>query len=232
MPGMPIFQNSPSQLKGQIYVVDNTTDNVVPLHVDNSGNLPVNFAADSTIDTVNTVNTVTAVTDITNDVSIINGATPLNVGTVTAVTDITNDVGIINGTTPLNVGLSAGTNVIGKVQNDLIFTNVDSFGAGTILTPKTVDETAAVVADAQDISQQSSYNWFIKNTGSQDITLVVKISPDNTNWMDDTGDTITVAVDESKMITVTNFLKYASFTIAALGAGLSTTVISCFQAQH
>ncbi|MGB4438534.1 MAG: hypothetical protein WBJ13_04765, partial [Sedimentibacter sp.] len=39
MPGMPVFQDSPSQLKGQIYVLKGSA--VTPLEVDTSGNLTV-----------------------------------------------------------------------------------------------------------------------------------------------------------------------------------------------
>jgi hypothetical protein len=60
--------------------------------------------------------------------------------------------------------------------------------------------------------------------------LVVELSPDGTNWLQDTGTVITVANGQSKMITVTNFLKYARYTIT--GGTAETTVISCFQAQH
>ena len=228
MPGMPIFQDSPSQLKGQIYVLNSVSKDIVPLQVDNTGNLAVNgtvgLASGSNIDTLST---------ITNDVKIVNGSTPLTVdfaesvdidtiSTVTTLDTITNDVKIINGSTPL------------AVENKLVFTNVDSFGAGTPLTETAVGLGATVTADSQDVSQESSYNWFIKNTGTdsedQNITLKVEISPDGTNWLEDTGTTISVPYNTSKVITVTNFLQYARFTIT--GGAAATTVISCFQAQH
>ena len=228
MPGMPIFQDSPSQLKGQIYVLNSVSKDIVPLQDDNTGNLAVNgtvgLASGSNIDTLST---------ITNDVKIVNGSTPLTVdfaesvdidtiSTVTTLDTITNDVKIINGSTPL------------AVENKLVFTNVDSFGAGTPLTETAVGLGATVTADSQDVSQESSYNWFIKNTGTdsedQNITLKVEISPDGTNWLEDTGTTISVPYNTSKVITVTNFLQYARFTIT--GGAAATTVISCFQAQH
>ncbi|HEX2938696.1 MAG TPA: DUF6385 domain-containing protein [Ruminiclostridium sp.] len=324
MPGMPVFQESPSQLKSQIFVEDTSTEKLVALKVDGTGNLPisgtVNFASGSEvalaagtdIDNVNSVTTLGTVTNdvkvisgltplnvsvpsstdinsvasvstlgtVTDDVKVISGSTPLNVsvpsstdinsvasvstlGTVTndvkvvngnstlsvsvpSSTDInsvasvstlgtvTNDVKVINGNSTLNVGLSAGSNLIGKVENQLVFTNVDAFGDQTVLKEKTITASSSVLASQQDISQQSSYNWFIKNTGTtsaaQNVTLVVEISPDGTNWISDTGDTITVPFNSSKMITVTNFLKYARFTIT--GGTSDTTVISCFQAQH
>ena len=303
MPGMPIFQSSPSQLKGQIYVVDSTNSNVVPLKVDNSGNLPVNFSADSTIDAINSVTTLDTITNdvkivngasaltvglatdsaldsvdtlgtITNDVKIVNGASALTVGlatdsvldsvdtlgtitndvkivngasalTVGLATDsaldsvdtlgtITNDVKIVNGASALTVGLAAGENIIGKVQNDLVFTNADSFGSSTLLTPKEIAIGATVESDAQDISKESSYNWYIKNTGTtgsdEDVTLIVQVSPDGTNWVEDTGDSIALIHDTAQIIPVTNFLKYARFVIT--GGTASTTVISCYQAQH
>ncbi|MDD2397201.1 MAG: DUF6385 domain-containing protein [Tissierellia bacterium] len=310
MPGMPIFQDSPSQLKGQIYVLNSTTQSIVPLQVDNTGNLAVNgtvnlasgaevtlasgtdidnVASVTTldtitndvkiingttaldIDTVSTLDTITndvkivngttaltvglaAGTDIdnvtsvttldtiTNDVKIVNGSTNLTVGlaadtdidTVSTLDTITNDVKIVNGSTALNVGLSTGTNIIGKVENQLVFTNVDSFGESTPLQSKAVGISATVTADSQDVSQESSYNWFIKNTGTdsadQNITLKVELSPDGTNWLEDTGSTISVPYNTAKMITVTNFLQYVRFVIT--GGAAATTVISCFQAQH
>ncbi len=236
MPGMPIFQDSPSQLKGQIYVLNSVSSEIVPLQVDDTGNLPVNgtvdiatgaevtLAAGTDIDTVST---------ITNDVKVVNGTTPLTVDfaesvdidtvtTVTTLDTITNDVKVVNGSTSLSV------------ENKLVFTNVDSFGGATPLTETTVGLGATVNADSQDVSLESSYNWFIKNTGTtssdQDITLKVEISPDNTTWLEDTGTVITVPFDTAKMITVTNFLQYVRFVIT--GGAAETTVISCFQAQH
>lgn len=236
MPGMPIFQDSPSQLKGQIYVLNSVSKEIVPLQVDNTGNLAVNgtvdlatgtevtLAAGSVLDTVST---------ITNDVKVINGTTPLTVdfadnvdidtvSTVTTLGTITNDVKIVNGTTPLSV------------ENNLVFTNVDSFGAATPLIEKAVGISANVTSDNQDVSLESSYNWFIKNTGNvsddQNITLKVEISPDETNWIEDTGAIVSVPYNTSKMITVTNFLQYVRFVIT--GGAAATTVISCFQAQH
>ncbi|MFZ7130775.1 MAG: DUF6385 domain-containing protein [Eubacteriales bacterium] len=227
MPGMPIFQDSPSQLKGQIYVLDNINDSIVPLQVDGTGNLAIN----GTVDLATGAEVALAAG---TEVTLAAGADIDNIASVTVVDTITNDVKIVNGTTELSVGLTSGTNVIGKVESELVFTNVDTFGEATPLTSKTVGVTATVEANAQDISQESSYNWFIKNTGitsaDQDITLKVELSPDNTNWIEDTGSTITVAFDTSKMITVTNFLQYVRFVIT--GGAAETTVISCFQAQH
>lgn len=236
MPGMPVFQDSPSQLKGQIYVLNSVSKDIVPLQVDNTGNLAVNgtvslaagtevnLAAGADIDTIST---------ITNDVKVVNGSTPLTVdfaesvdidtiSTVTTLGTITNDVKIINGSTPL------------IFENKLVFTNIDSFGAGTPLTEKAVGLGATVTSDSQDVSLESSYNWFIKNTGNvsedQDITIKVEISPDETNWLEDTGTVISVPYNTSKIITVTNFLQYVRFVIT--GGAAATTVISCFQAQH
>ncbi len=205
MPGMPIFQDLPSQLKGQIYVLDSTTQTVVPLQVDDAGSLAVN------------------------------GTVDLNAGaTIDNITNITNDVKIVNGADPLEVGLNSGSNVIGKVENELVFTNLDAFGEDTPLTPMTVGTSASVVSEVQDISKENSYNWFIKNTGEdssdQNITLVVELSPDQTNWIEDTAVEIEIPFNTAKMITINNFLQYARFTIT--GGAAETTVISCFQAQH
>lgn len=266
MPGMPIFQDSPSQLKGQIYV-ENSTGDLTPLVLDATGSLPVSGTVDlaagaevalaagtevalaagtevtlaagadidnvASVTTVTTVSTVTAVTAITDDVKVVNGTTALTVG-LAAGTEVElaagTEVALAAGT---NVGLSAGTNLIGKVESQLVFTNVDSFGAGTPLTSKSVGIGATENATAQDISLETSYNWFIQNTGTasdQNITLKVQLSPDGTIWLEDTGTTITVAFGVSKMITVTNFLQFARFVIT--GGAAATTVISCFQAQH
>jgi len=279
MPGMPIFQDSPTQLKGQIYVED-SSNNVVPLQLDASSSLPisgeVSFAAGSDISTVSTVTTVGTITNdvpvingtsaftvglasgtdldtvstvttvgtITNDVPVVNGTSALTVGlasgtdldtvsTVTTVGTITNDVSVVNGTSALTVGLAAGSNLIGKVESQLVFTSVDSFGAETILTPQSIGIGATVSSNVQDISTESSFNWFIKNTGTiadQNITLIVELSPDQTNWVADTGTVISLDFGVSKMITVTNFLQYVRFTIT--GGTALTDVISCYQAQH
>jgi hypothetical protein len=312
MPGMPVFQDSPSQLKGQIFVQNTDTDEIIALKVDNTGNLPVNgtvnlapgsevslaagadldsvatlgtitndvkvingasalevaLAAGTDLDSVTTLGTITndvkvvngesalevalaAGTDldsvttlgtITNDVKVVNGESALEVAlaagtdldSVTTLGTITNDVKVVNGESELNVGISAGTNLIGKVQNELVFTYVDSFGEATPLTSQAIGLGETVISESQNISKESSYNWFIKNTGTtsadQDITLTVEISPDGTNWISDTGSVIAVPFNSGKMITVTNFLQYARFTIT--GGAAATTVISCFQAQH
>lgn len=304
MPGMPIFQDSPSQLKGQIYVVDKDDNNkVVPLSVDNSGSLSTSLAAGTTVGLatgatvgltsgttvgltsgatvglasgttvglasgatvglatgtvvgleagtdIDTVSSVTTVGTVTNDVKIVNGTTALTTslasGTTVGLTSGTTvglasgtTVGLTSGTevglaTGATVGLATGANVIGKVQNDLVFTNVDSFGGATPLVAKTITASSTVNSNSQNISKESSYNWFIKNEGTastQDITLKVQLSPDGgTNWIDDTGISISVPNGTSKMITVNNFLQNARFVIT--GGSADTTVISCFQAQH
>jgi len=234
MPGMPVFQDSPSQLKGQIYVLKGSA--VTPLEVDTSGNLTVAGTVGLTTGTEVGLATGTEVglatgTTVglaagTNSIGTVGLTTGTEVGLATGT-----EVGLATGTT---VGLAAGTNSIGKVQNDLVFTNLDSFGAGTILTSKDVGIGATVNADSQDISVESSYSWFIKNTGTtssdQDITLMVELSPDGTNWIEDTGAAVSIPFDTSKMITVNNFLKNARFVIT--GGIAATTVISCYQAQH
>jgi hypothetical protein len=133
------------------------------------------------------------------------------------------------------VGIDTGSNIIGKVINQIVFTDADAFGAATPLTPKNVAGGATVYADAQDISQQTVYDWFIQNTGgnplTQNVTVVVQISPDNSTWIDDTETIITVTAGAAgEMITVTNFLQYARYVIT--GGLAATTVISCFQAKH
>jgi hypothetical protein len=244
MPGMPIFQDSPSQLKGQVYVYNSSTQAVVPLQVDNSGSLLVNGTVDLEAGAQVTLAPNTEVglaagtvvglapnTEVGLAPNTVVGLAPgTDIDTVSTLDTITNDVKVVNGTTDFNVVLSAGTNLIGKVEIQPVFTSDDSFGAATPLTSKTIEIGATVESEAQDISKETSYNWFIKNTGAADITLNVQLSPDLTNWIDDTGDEIPVPADTSRIITVTHFLQYARFVIT--GGAAETTVISCFQAQH
>ncbi|MEZ4357091.1 MAG: DUF6385 domain-containing protein [Eubacteriales bacterium] len=255
---MPIFQESPSQLKSQVYVYDTDTEDIVALTVDSTGSISVTgevglasgtevaLAAGSEValaagTDIDTVSTVTTLGTVTNDVKVVNGTTGLTVGLASgsevALASGT-EVGLASGAQVAlaagsEVALAASSNIIGKVENELVFTNVDSFGGATPLTSKTVATLATVESDAQDISQESSYNWFIQNEGTlvtQTITLIVEISPDGTNWISDTGTIISLANGVGKMITVTNFLKYARFVIT--GGAADTSVISCFQAQH
>jgi len=232
MPGMPIFQDSPSQLKGQIYVLNNATQSVVPLQVDNTGNLSVNGTVNLSSGTEVALAAGTEVALVTGtEVALASGSeVALASGSEVALAS-GSEVGLAIGA---EVGLSAGTNVIGKVENQLVFSNVDSFDGLTPLTPKNIGIGETVNSEAQDVSLESSYNWFIKNTGTdsadQDITLKVELSPDGTNWLDDTGSTISVPFNTARMITVTNFLQYVRFVIT--GGAEATTVISCFQAQH
>lgn len=219
MPGQPIFQDSPNQLKVQIYVLDSIAKDVVPLKVDGSGKLAIDIAEGSVVSLAagTNIDTVTTVGTVTNEVKIVNGATGL-------------DVGLNEGT---EVALANGTNVIGKVEIKLVFTDVDTFGGSQPLTIKTIGSGSTVYANEQNISQQTYYNWFIKNNGTaanQNITIKVELSPDGTNWIDDTGTSIKVQFGNSQMIPVTNFMKYARFVIT--GGTAATTVISCFQARH
>lgn len=247
MPGMPIFQDSPSQLKGQIFVQDSSTSDLVALQVDATGSLSTALVAGTTVGLAAGTNSIGTVALAANsEVALATGTTvglatgTNNIGTVglaagtnsigTVALAANSEVGLEAGTT---VGLAAGTNLIGVVQNQLVFTNEDSFGGATPLTAKAVGIGATVNADSQNISQESSYNWFINNQGTaadQNITLVVEISPDGTTWMQDTGSVISVAFGESKMITVTNFLQFARFVIT--GGAAATTVVSSYQAQH
>ena len=250
MPGMPVFQDSPSQLKGQIYVLKGTT--VAPLEVDTSGNLTVagNVGLTSGTEVGLATGTTVGLAAGTNSIGTVALATGTEVelatGTTVGLAAGTNSIGTVALATGTEVELASGTEValatgttVGlaagtKVQNELVFTNVDSFG-GTLLESIAVGVGATVNADSQDISVESSYNWFIKNTGStssdQDITLMVELSPDGgTNWIEDTGVAVSLPFNTSKMITVNNFLKNARFVIT--GGVAATTVISCFQAQH
>ncbi len=340
MPGMPIFQDSPGQLKSQIYVWDNVSSEIAPLQVDDAGQIAVTGEVDvdaitgdvsvvngttdfdiGTVDTVTTlgsitgdvgvvngasdldIGTVDTVTTITNDVGVVNGASDLDIGTVDTVTtlgsitgdvgvvngasdldigtvdtvttlgSITGDVGVVNGASDLDIGtvdtvttlgsitgdvgvvngasdLDIGTvdtvttitNDVGvingasafSVQNNIVFTDEDSFGGATPLTSKSVGIAEIINSDSMDISQETSYGWFLKNTGTipitQTVTIVVQISPDDSNWLNDTGTVISVAAGASASITVTHFMHYARFVLT--GGSAATTVISCFQAQH
>ena len=276
MPGMPVFQVSPGQLKGQMYVYDNVSGEIVALSVDDSGNLSVigtvDLASGATVGlTTGTTVGLAAGTEEIGTVDLASGATVgLSTGTTVGLAAGTEEIGTVDlasgatvglstgttvglaagteeiGTVDLasgatvglstgtTVGLAAGTEVIGQVQSDLVFTYVDAFGAGTPLTTKTID-TATVNADAQNISKESSYNWYIRNTGTtssdQDITVRVQISPDGASWVDDTGDEIPVAYnDTAVMITVNHFLQFARYVVTRGAA--DTDVVSCFQAQH
>ncbi len=193
MPGMPVFQLSPSQLKGQMFVQNSSTSEIEALTVNSAGSLPV-----------------------AGEVSLASGAT----------------VGLTAGTT---VGLAAGAEIIGLVQNDLVFTNLDAFDTGTtVLTPVTVAATTTVDSEEFDISKESSYNFYIINQGdtsaNQEVTVQAQLSPDGTNWIND-GDSFTLAYnDTASMVTFNNFLQYARFTVT--GGTEGTTVAACYQAQH
>ncbi len=106
--------------------------------------------------------------------------------------------------------------------------------AHTILQNETIAANTPIDSVVVDISKESSYNWFFKNTGTlatQDVVIRVKLSPDGTStWVDDTGVDIAIAHGESKMITVNNFLQYAKFTVS--GNTADVVVNSCYQAQH
>ncbi|HBV67170.1 MAG TPA: hypothetical protein DEF04_02530, partial [Clostridiales bacterium] len=62
------------------------------------------------------------------------------------------------------------------------------------------------------------------------ITIMAELSPDQTNWIEDTSVAIDVPFNTLKMITVNNFLQYVRFTTTCRIA--ATMVISCFQSQH
>jgi uncharacterized protein DUF6385 len=311
MPGMPIFQDTPSQLKGQIYVLNSTTSAVEPLKVDTTGNLnvagtvglatgaevglttgttvgldagttvglaagteeigTVGLATGTTVglaagtEEIGTVGLATGTTvglaagteEIgtvglatgttvglaagTEEIGTVGLATGTTVGLAAGTEEIgtvglaagTEEIGTVGLATGTTVGLAEGTNIIGSVRNDLVFTSADSFGGATILTPKSIGATSTVNSDTKDISKETSYNWFIKNNGTaanQNISLKVYLSANQTDWVEDTGTSITVAFGTSKMITVNNFLQYTRFVIT--GGVAETTVVSCYQSQH
>lgn len=223
MPGMPVYQDFPSQLKGQIYVVDQTNQKVVPLQVDAAGNLNV-------AGTVGLAKGAVVGLAANSEVGLVAGTVvDLADGAIVGLA-ANSEVALANGTT---IGLDAGTNVVGKFEHELVFNSFDAFDAATPMTEKAIGVGEAVTATQRDISKESSYMWFIKNTGTaaeQSITLTVQISPDGINWVDDTGVAISVANGESKIIAVNHFLKYVRYTIT--GGAAATTVISCFQSQH
>jgi uncharacterized protein DUF6385 len=271
MPGMPIFQDTPSQLKGQIYVLNSTTSAVEPLKVDTTGNLnvagtvglatgaevglttgtTVGLDAGTTVglaagtEEIGTVGLATGTTvglaAGTEEIGTVGlaagteeiGTVGLATGTTVGLAAGTEEIGTVGLATGTTVGLAEGTNIIGSVRNDLVFTSADSFGGATILTPKSIGATSTVNSDTKDISKETSYNWFIKNNGTaanQNISLKVYLSANQTDWVEDTGTSITVAFGTSKMITVNNFLQYTRFVIT--GGVAETTVVSCYQSQH
>lgn len=83
---------------------------------------------------------------------------------------------------------------------------------------------------AQNVSVQSVYSYFIKNDGTNAAEVKIQISPDDMNWVDDSGIT-TINSDELKVLVPSKFLKYVRVAFKSSTANQSTSLTIIFQAQ-
>ncbi|MFZ7120763.1 MAG: DUF6385 domain-containing protein, partial [Eubacteriaceae bacterium] len=82
----------------------------------------------------------------------------------------------------------------------------------------------------QDISNLTSYAFFTNNTGVNDATIKIQLSPDNTTWIDDSTE-ISLASGDATILTANKFLKYIRMGYISTTSEQSTTMSVIFQGQ-
>ncbi|RJQ09469.1 MAG: hypothetical protein C4551_03925, partial [Bacillota bacterium] len=86
-------------------------------------------------------------------------------------------------------------------------------------------------ATARDIGEQSQFSFAVKNTGATNgATVKIQISPNNSDWIDDTAET-NVAAASSVALVPGKYLRYARVAYKSQTAGQSTSVTVWYQAQ-
>lgn len=226
MPGLPVYQDSASQLKSQIFGYNLDEDEVKNLLTDNDGKLIITTDATTPIDVeavdldirdlINATDSVAVygndgtdnqilLTDATGRLIITtDGTTPIDVEAVDLdIRDLTNATDSVavygNDGTDNQILLTDDT---GKLEtlNNHNFTDVN-FGTLT-----TADAYAYVAG--QDISNSISYSFYVKNTDLvYSVNLQVQLSPDDINWVDD-GAVTALLANTATILSANKFLKF------------------------
>lgn len=246
MPNLRVFTEQASDLKARIYGSDGTTDRVAK--VDTNGALAIQDGGGSlTVDAVALdVRPLTATSDnilvyghdgtavqrIKTDASGVlaiqdNGgsltidAVDLDIRNLTA----TSDNILVYGQDSGAVNRIIRTDTSGIVQ----FMHQRRYFTDTSEAVSTA--TAYTGSTARDVSEQSTYTFAIKNTGTTyTATVKVQISPDNVEWIDDSAETV-VNTATTVALVASKFLRYARIAYKSTTAGSDTSLTIWYQAQ-
>ena len=253
-----VFQDFPQNLKNQIYGVSGSQLKAV--QTDSTGNLQVGGSLTS-VGTITNPVSVSTVGTITNPITVASVTSPLTVSSitnpinVTAVGTITNPVSVSSVASITNpIGVTSITNPV-TVQSGATAVSVKTQGSDTVAVTGTVAisntggltfvhsflnvgptslsaTTTTQFTTGQDISQLSTYTFFIQNLISSvnDVTVSIQLSPNNIIWVDDANPkaTLTFAPGESGMISTGRFLNYMRLTYESSG---TASINVWFQAQ-
>lgn len=83
---------------------------------------------------------------------------------------------------------------------------------------------------ARDTSQQRIYTFFVLNTGSNPVTIQPQVSPNNSDWVDDSAE-LSLNVGEGMPVLPRYFLHFTRVKYKSANAGQPTTVVIWYQAQ-
>jgi len=248
MPGLPVYQDSASQLKTQIYVLDDS-DNIKGLVSDAEGRLIISTDAASPIDIEATDLDIRNLTNLSDSVAVYgndgtdnkvlltddtgrliittDGVTPIDVEAtdldIRDLTNVSDSIAVYGNDGTDNVVLL--TDAAGKLQANAnhIFTNTD---LGTVTTAD-----AYAFSAAQDISNENSYAFFVNNTSDTiSATLKVQLSPNNTVWVDD-GDEVPLVGVGATILTSNKYLKYIRIGYKSTVAASPASLDIIFQSQ-
>ncbi len=233
MPGMPVYQDSPSSLKNQIYATDGS--NVINVKADDTGRLTISTDAAAPLDvSINEANDSILVygnDGADNQIIKTNSSGQLDIrpltsaDTVSVIIDEANDSILVYGNDGAN-NQALKTDDQGVLQVNYTRAFVDE----TIVNAQATANTYAFSGE-QDISNMASYAFFVNNTGiTNSATFKVQLSPDNITWVDD-GDELAVVAETANIMTANRFLKYIRIGYKSTTADDSTTVTVIFQAQ-
>lgn len=235
MPDVRVFQDSSNRLKNQVYTDNGST--LISLKSDGDGKLIVTNAAgspltvqstDLDIRNLNTTDDSIKVygtdgttnrqlkTDTGGNLNVVSN--DLDIRPLTAAEDSIKISGN-DGTTNRVLRTDASGNLYAITMPQ--FTSVN-------LGPISVALTASATL-AQDISRQSAYGFFVKNTGLGVVLLGIELSPDNVNWYTNLSG-VNLPLNGATYITSTYFLQYIRMTYVAV-ALTPSTLITYFQAQ-
>ncbi|MEW6031567.1 MAG: DUF6385 domain-containing protein [Bacillota bacterium] len=86
-------------------------------------------------------------------------------------------------------------------------------------------------ATARNVGEQSQFSFAIKNTGaSNGATVKLQISPNNSDWIDDSAET-NVGAGSTIAMAPAKYLRYARIAYKSQTAGQSTSLTVWYQAQ-
>ncbi|MFZ7134564.1 MAG: DUF6385 domain-containing protein [Eubacteriales bacterium] len=166
-------------------------------------------------------------TDAAGNLSIVNGdgetlavsATDLDIRDLTNASD---SILIYGNDGTNNVVLKTDTSGVLETASSHIFVDED---LGTVTSGDTYQYVAG-----QDISNLASYAFFVNNTGANDATLQVQLSPDNTTWVND-GEEVSLAQGVATIANANKFLRYIRIGYMSASIGQSTDLDIIFQGQ-